>query len=286
VSAKYDAAIIGGGPAGLAAAIALSRIGARCLVIDFKRPPIDKACGEGLMPDSLGALAALGVHLPAGFGVAFKGIRFNCKGHATAAAFPQGVGLGVQRTALHQLLYEHASNENIAFSWRSKVEILDGQRLIVRSDTTCDTIDCHWLIGADGQKSYVRQFFGFEEVGAIPPRVGFRRHFYCSAWSEMVEVYWSNIGQLFIGPVSADEICVAFLARSRSVKFYDALRAFPGVWERLAKATAGKLMGAPTTNRVLKRVALNKVALIGDASGSVDAATGEGMALSFRQAAA
>ena len=45
-----DVFVIGGGPAGLAAAIAARGRGFRVLVADGAQPPIDKACGEGLLP--------------------------------------------------------------------------------------------------------------------------------------------------------------------------------------------------------------------------------------------
>ena len=60
---KADVLIVGGGPAGLATAIALRQKGASVTVADAMTPPIDKACGEGLMPDSLQDLAALSVFL-------------------------------------------------------------------------------------------------------------------------------------------------------------------------------------------------------------------------------
>src|ERR1700736_4916012 len=59
----YDVCIAGGGPAGLACAIAAALRGLRVQVIDGMRPPIDKACGEGLMPDTLAALARLGIRM-------------------------------------------------------------------------------------------------------------------------------------------------------------------------------------------------------------------------------
>src|ERR1700744_2156332 len=71
-----DVLILGGGPAGLAAALALRQRGAAVTVLDAMRPPIDKACGEGLMPDSRQELALLGVDLALEDGGQFSGIRF------------------------------------------------------------------------------------------------------------------------------------------------------------------------------------------------------------------
>ena len=73
---RCDALIVGGGPAGLASAIALRQKGLDVLVADALRPPIDKACGEGLMPDAQKDLAALGVQLTGHDGAAFDGIAF------------------------------------------------------------------------------------------------------------------------------------------------------------------------------------------------------------------
>src|SRR5438105_1466880 len=58
---ETDVFIIGGGPARLAAAIATRRKGFRVTVADGAEPPIDKACGEGLLPDTAAASRELGV---------------------------------------------------------------------------------------------------------------------------------------------------------------------------------------------------------------------------------
>src|ERR1044071_9947152 len=57
-SHNTDAVIVGGGPAGLAAAIALRVRGLEVVLADAAIPPIEKACGEGLMPDGVAALRA------------------------------------------------------------------------------------------------------------------------------------------------------------------------------------------------------------------------------------
>ena len=60
-----DLLIVGGGPAGLFTAIAARQQGLEVELIDARTPPLDKACGEGLMPDGWRLLEAAGVTLPA-----------------------------------------------------------------------------------------------------------------------------------------------------------------------------------------------------------------------------
>ena len=53
-----DVGVVGGGPAGLAVAIAARLAGLSVDVFERAAPPIDKACGEGVMPDGLALLVA------------------------------------------------------------------------------------------------------------------------------------------------------------------------------------------------------------------------------------
>jgi len=96
-----DVFVIGGGPAGLAAAIAARQRGLRVVVADGARPPIDKACGEALMPDAITALEGLGVTIPAAEACRLRGVRFLGSGLSAEAAFPgSDPGLSIRRTAL------------------------------------------------------------------------------------------------------------------------------------------------------------------------------------------
>ncbi|WP_323794413.1 FAD-dependent oxidoreductase, partial [Nocardioides sp.] len=57
-----DLLVIGGGPAGLATALHAQRAGLSVRVWESRPGTLDKACGEGLMPGAVAALADLGVH--------------------------------------------------------------------------------------------------------------------------------------------------------------------------------------------------------------------------------
>jgi len=76
-----DVLVIGGGPAGLAGAIAARQKGFEVTVADGAKPPIDKACGEGLMPSTMAALRELGVTIGPGDGQVFRGNSLRRRGH-------------------------------------------------------------------------------------------------------------------------------------------------------------------------------------------------------------
>src|SRR5688500_14408560 len=98
--AGYDVAIAGGGPAGLALAILAAKRGLNVAVFERQEFPVDKACGEGLMPAGAEALERLGVRgrLSAADASSFVGIRYVQEDGSTAEArFPGGeLGLGIR----------------------------------------------------------------------------------------------------------------------------------------------------------------------------------------------
>src|SRR4029077_15079296 len=98
------------GPAGLATAILAAQHGLLVVVADHNVFPIDKACGEGLMPDTLAALKTLGIDLSRHEATPFRGIRFREAESANSvqAEFGHGFGLGIRRTVLHGKLRERA----------------------------------------------------------------------------------------------------------------------------------------------------------------------------------
>jgi flavin-dependent dehydrogenase len=283
VPERTDVVVIGGGPAGLAAAIAARLKGFDVVVADGAHPPIDKACGEGLMPDSFGALARLGVRIDTEQSFAFRGIRFLGEGLSVAADFPTGCGIATRRTELHRALVDRAQEAGVTLAWGRRVVGLtvDGVALDDR------LVQCRWVIGADGQNSRVRRWAGLEATRRESFRFGFRRHYLAAPWTEFMEIYWGAGAQMYVTPVNQSEVCVALITSDSHLRMEQALLQFPELSRRLAGAVPSTAeRGAVTASRSLRRVFRGKTILIGDASGSVDAITGEGMALSFHQAIA
>src|SRR5690606_20049922 len=144
-----------------------------------------------------------------------------------------------------------------------------------------------WVLAADGLHSSVARAVGLARPTPVARRrFGQRRHYALAPWSELVEVTWTPAGEWYVTPVGASLVGVALLAR-RGVQFDDALAAHPALADRLRGAeSASDLRGAgPLRQRTRARVT-GRVLLVGDASGYVDALTGEGLRIGFAQARA
>lgn len=279
--------VIGGGPAGLAAGIALRTRGLDVTVVDGLAPAIDKACGEGLMPGALAALERLGVKMGAEDGVPFAGIRFCDAKRSVEARFPHGSGMGVRRLRLHERLAARAEACGVTLLWNARCQLLSGKRVLVDGAE----MSFRYLVGADGQSSTVRKWAGMSACRKEELRYGVRQHFRVTPWSgvgsELVEVHWGERGQAYVTPVAEDCVCVAFVGRDAHREVREWMEDFPALAERVGDApVASSQRGAVSATRVLREVQRGTVALVGDASGSVDAVTGEGMASCFMQAEA
>jgi 2-polyprenyl-6-methoxyphenol hydroxylase-like FAD-dependent oxidoreductase len=280
---QTDVFIAGGGPAGLAAAIAIRSRGFSVTLADHAVPPIDKACGEGLMPDSVATLKTLGVEIFSEDGAKIRGIRFLDNNRVAAADFATETGMAVRRTMLHQRLLSRAAELGVEMIWGAKRVFLDaGCPVIDRSK-----ISSRFIVGADGLKSTIRDQAGLSAARYQSTRFGFRRHFQATPWSNYVEIYWGCKAQVFLAPTGMREVAVAVLSSDARTRIVDGLAEFPALRDRLKScAPASSERGAITILRRLRRVTRDNVALIGDASGSVDSITGQGMCLAFRQALA
>ena len=276
-----DVLVVGAGPAGLATAIAASLQGLRVMVADSRRPPIDKTCGEGLLPGAVAALRRLGIELDSRLAFPFKGIRFTDEESSACASLPGGTAFGLRRTALSGMLIERAAQTGVEFLWGARVTGLDSRG--ARIDGTSYLF--RWLVGADGRDSAVRKWARLNTRGARRRRFGFRRHYSIAPWTDVVEVYWGERCQMFATPTGAEEVSVSLLTSDPQMRIDRALPNFPGLARRLqGAATLTTELGAVTAFERARAVVRGNIALVGDASGSVDGIAGLGLSLAFRQA--
>ncbi|MDX6239840.1 MAG: hypothetical protein QOG10_4655 [Kribbellaceae bacterium] len=272
-----DLLVAGGGPAGAATAIRAALAGLEVVVVEPRQAPVDKACGEGVAHNAVQYLARLGVE-PAGR--PFHGIRYLDACRQVEARFRQGPGLGVRRTVLQQALHDRLASLGVPVLQRRVEAISQNDQSVTAAGVTA-----RYLAAADGLHSPIRRQLGLARSSGASVRRGLRRHYQVAPWTELVEVYWSALGEAYVTPVSDGLVGVAILTSERGS--YDShLTAFPLLRRRLDQAVvATPVLGAgPLRQRVRGRVA-GRVLLVGDAAGYVDALTGEGIAVALRTSA-
>ena len=273
-----DVLVIGGGPVGLAAAIRARLSGLTVTLIEPRTGPIDKACGEGLMPGAVEALAAIGVS-PVGMPIA--GFRYIDGNRTVTHRLRQSPGRGVRRLALSEALEARADEVGVD-RIVGRVEELDQTAGTVRAAG----VEARWAFACDGLHSGVRRSLGLERHARGPRRYGLRQHFAVSPWTDLVEVHWTGEAEAYITPVAPDIVGVGILG-PRGTDFRAQVQGVPELAARLAGAeVASSLRGAgPLLQRTSARTA-GRVLLVGDASGYVDALTGEGLRVGLAQAEA
>jgi flavin-dependent dehydrogenase len=289
-----DVLISGGGPAGLAAAIRCAQAGLAVAVAEPRAAPIDKACGEGLMPAAVQRLAAIGVR-PAGHVIG--GIRYLDDRHSVDAPFAAGTGLGVRRTVLHAALALRAAAlgvEVIPARVAGFTQDAKGVRALLAPNAPGPpaSFPARYLVGADGLHSAVRAVAGLDPAPARRRdgerrRYGLRRHYQLAPWTDLVEVHWAGDCEAYVTPVADDEIGIAVLGGPGAGNLDARLAAFPGLLTRVRSARAVSSSddrGAGPLRQDVRRRVAGRVLLIGDAAGYLDALTGEGIGAALAQA--
>ncbi len=239
------------------------------------------------MPETVRLLHGFGTTLGSEDGAEFAGISFHDASCAAHGTFSNGRGLGIRRTRLHSRMAARASEMGIALHWGAVVQARPGNGFAAAGSP----IHADFFVIADGLCSTLALAAGFHEQRCFGTRYASRQAFrcvpQCAPRSDRVEVHWGKREQLYVTPIGEDEVNVALLTSHCRRRVCDALPEFPEVARRLANAAAtSNPRGAITKTRTLHQVVRDNIAVLGDASGSVDAITGEGLLSAFRQARA
>jgi len=280
-----DVICVGGSVAGAAVAGFLARSGRHVIVLDRAAFPRWKPCGEGLMPPGCAVLDRLGVRLPDASTI--TGIRLSLsEGRSVWLPFPGRAGRAVSRFVLDDAIRSRAADLGAEFVREHVVSVEPG-----RVRTTRCVFEAPFLIGADGVHSKFHAGFG------VRARPVYNRLGYSSHWEGAVtpanEVHVTAFegGELYVAPVENGMTLASLLLDTRFLSSQDLYpnRVEDFLRERFPESfgnarRVGLLLGAYPLSVRVNQVAGRDWLLVGDASGSVDAISGEGMSLALRGA--
>jgi geranylgeranyl reductase family protein len=296
-TSRFDALVVGSGPAGSVAATVLARGGARVALVDKARFPRDKACGDLVGPRGVQLLEDLGIRVagtvPIGdmvvVGPTARRVRLPCfAGHT----YP-GYALSLPRAELDAALHDAAVAAGAeSFVGRAATPLFGDSGLEGFTLDTGIELRADVVIGADGATSGVAA--AAELVDSDRVLWGFAVRAYIDApvdaphivlWEPSPWRAYPGYGWLFPGPDGRANLGLGLGTLSTRTGGASAARELPAFTRTLRElglldaATPGPILGGwLKLGMVGTRPACARVLLTGDAAGVVNPLQGEGIA--------
>lgn len=298
---RFDAAVIGGGPAGSGAALVLARLGWRTLLIERGPRGRDKACGDCLSARACRILDRRGLLEPvrAASAGSTRSLRVHLEGRRplrTPLGRGRGGGLLIQRSRLDQLLLDAAADAGVEVIQPAAARVVSATHdrpaaVEVRHQGRLRQVECALVVGADGLRSGVARAAGLGRPGRQGTRYGFALDARAARPNGLgprtIEMFVGPQGYLGVVSHGPERLHVAGLVRGGSEttspgQFLATLSARFSLIRGLGLLPAGGeggmvVIGAGPIPCRPARVAGGRVALVGDAAGYPEPFTGQGM---------
>jgi len=302
---RWDAVVVGAGPAGSVTAMLLARQGARVLLLDRARFPRDKPCSEYLTPETTRVLERLGDGMleavEAKAHARLTGMKLVTPDGAEATgrfrsgpgyAPPRPYAFALPRTMFDQILVQAAVRAGAELRESTAVDGLVWESGGVGGVVTREEgggrslLRTRIVIGADGLRSVVARRLGFRRSGP-PRRIAYSAHVADVAGvTDVGEMHIGTRGYVGMGPIGNGETTVALVvptARAAAeltqpAGFVRALDEFPKIRGRYRadRLTRPVLATGPFAQWSRTSTA-DGVLLVGDAADFFDPFTGQGI---------
>jgi menaquinone-9 beta-reductase len=302
-----DVVIIGGGPAGCAAALGLNRLGYRVVLCDQAKFPRDKVCGEFISPAADPILKRLGVldRIEALSPQRLKGVAISSyEGEEVVIDYPQLPGVDARPTSLSVPRYELDANfmeqvRQVGVEVREQHKVTEflfseGRVIGVRGwdeNKTSFTLKAPLVIDAGGRNALSLKSMGLKIVSSGNTKIAMAAHWRgAQIADDYCYMHVSRPGYTGISSVGRDRANVVLVVNHQSMrgenpeKFYlDAVMRNCHRRKILQDAECIESVRAIDSLAFsVKPVTCGGLLLVGDAMGFIDPFTGEGIYLSLR----
>lgn len=290
----FDILIIGGGLAGLANAVHLSKAGLKVLVLEKHDYPKHKVCGEYISNEVLPYLAYLDIH-PFSIGATSikRFLLSSPKGKQVKTQLPLG-GFGISRFALDNLLYQKVLENGcvVKKTTATKIDFL-GEKLKV-STQGGDEYFATFVIGAYGKRSTLDMHLNRKFIQKKTPFLAVKSHFTGEFPDDLVALHNFDGGYCGVSKVENGFLNVCYLADYKTFKKHRNIEIFQQ--EVLCKnphlkeifATTKPAFPKPLTISQVsfspKETVENHILMSGDTAGMIHPLCGNGMGMAIHSA--
>jgi flavin-dependent dehydrogenase len=286
--------IIGGGLAGLTAAIHLSKIGFQVTVVEKNGFPKHKVCGEYISNEVLPYLNWLNLNIADLHPTNITDIEFStASGKTIKNSLPLG-GFGISRYTLDEYLFKKAIANGCKII-KDTVEsiVFDNEEFIVTTSEKT-ILKSEIVIGAFGKRSNIDQKLNRNFIQKKSPWLAVKAHYSGDFLNNLVGLHNFKGGYCGVSKVENDIINICYLAD------YETFKQFKNIDDYQEKVVSQNphlktifeksnlLFEKPLTISQIcfeeKKAVENHILMIGDTAGLIHPLCGNGMAMAIHSA--
>lgn len=290
---NFDVLLIGGGLAGLTAAIHLSQKNLKVVLIEKSNFPRHKVCGEYISNEILPYLKWLGADISELQPTNISKFRFTANNGKTAEAkLPLG-GFGISRYALDNFLYQKALENNCTIIKENVTDVFFNNAIF--SVTTSEQIlKAKIVLGAFGKRSNLDQVLDRSFFHKKSPWLAVKAHYSGNLDDTLVALHNFEGGYCGVSKVENNIINICYLCDYATFKKYKNIEEYQqnilcknqhlkSVFEN-----STLLFDKPLTISQIsfdkKKAVENHIIMIGDTAGLIHPLCGNGMAMAMHSA--
>ena len=291
---KYQTIIIGGGLAGLASAIHLSKQNIKVLLIEKNSFPKHKVCGEYISNEVLPYLRELGFDpFTHGAKKINKLTISNTKSRTVSCQLPLG-GFGISRYCMDSELSKLAiaSGAEILQDAVTDIQFLDDVFQVYTSQGI--TYQAEYVIGAYGKRSNIDKQLSRNFIKTTSPYLAVKAHYQGRFPDNEVHLHNFNGGYCGLSKVESEHINVCYITDYNSFKKYKNIEVFQAevmsqnIYLKEAFSKYKMVFEKPLTISQIsfesKQAVLNHILMCGDSAGMIHPLAGNGMSMAIRAA--
>ena len=292
-SGDWEIIIVGGGLAGLTAALHLTKLNLKVCVIEKNSYPNHKVCGEYVSNEVLFYLKYLDIDP---FAIGAKKINTfeisDSKGNLIKANLPLG-GFGISRYAFDDMLYQSVKlRATVIVDTVDKIEFKDDQFKVVTKSGS--TLVSNFVLGAFGKRSNLDVYLKREFISQKSYWLAVKSHYEFDMPENIVSLHNFEGGYCGLSKTETNSVNACYLTTYKSFKKYGDIDLFqrqemsknPFLREFFngAKAIFKKPLTISQISFDEKRPVENHIFMIGDSAGLIHPLCGNGMAMAIKSA--
>lgn len=285
--------IIGGGLAGLVAAIHLSKAGLAVTLIEKTAYPRHKVCGEYVSNEILAYLQDLDADVLTLNPTLITKLQFSTRsGKMVTTTLPLG-GFGISRYALDNFLHQKALTYGCTILRETVTDIafIDD---VFQVTTNKQTLTANIVLGAYGKRSNIDQVLTRDFMRKPSPWLAVKAHYSGDFPNDMVGLHNFKGGYCGISKVENNSINICYLADYKTFKKYKNIAdyqqevLYKNKYLKEVFENSSLLFEKPLSISQIsfdqKSTVENHILMIGDTAGLIHPLCGNGMAIAIHSA--